>query len=106
MVTVKLAVPPTGIEEIAGHLTLPPLTVPPPDALTKVAFTGRASETTTLLALVGPRFVTETWQVNAAPGLAVGGPLTAAMRSAEGANTVSPALALVTDPAEFVTTTE
>ena len=44
---------------VAGHVTtLPPPKVPPPLALTNVAFAGSASTVTMLLAVDGPRFVT------------------------------------------------
>src|SRR5437763_116968 len=41
----------------AGQLTLLPVSTPPLEALTKVTFRGRASLTTTLLAVEGPRLV-------------------------------------------------
>ena len=41
------------------QLTTPLLFTPPPLALTKVTPAGKASVTTTLLALDGPKFVTE-----------------------------------------------
>jgi hypothetical protein len=41
------------------QLTTPLVLTPPPEALTKLTPNGRVSVTTTLLALDGPKFVTE-----------------------------------------------
>ena len=57
-VTVKLVVKPATKFVIVGQITVPLLLVPPPEALTKVALVGNRSLTMTLVALLGPRFVT------------------------------------------------
>jgi hypothetical protein len=43
-----------------AQLTTPPLLTPPPEALTNVTLAGKVSVTTTLLAVDGPRYETET----------------------------------------------
>ena len=59
-VMVKFVVAPLGKLARAGQVTVPPAYAPPPEALMKMSLLSNTSETTTLLAAVGPRLVTVT----------------------------------------------
>lgn len=58
MVTVKFVVAALAKFVIVGQVMIPLFSVPPLEALTKVAPEGKVSITTTLLAVDGPRLVT------------------------------------------------
>src|SRR6202142_1687884 len=70
------------------QLTTPLLLAPPPEALTKVTLAGRASVTTTLPALEGPRLVTEIVYVTLLEARTLAGPVLLMATSATGVTVV------------------
>lgn len=81
-VTVKLLPLRAPRAAIPGQVRVFAVNVAPPEALTKVAPVGRRSETTTLFAVEGPRFVTFTEYENVAPARTVEGPVLVTATSA------------------------
>ena len=92
-VTLKLVAAPLASDGIVGQFRVFPLTVPPPDALIKVAVDGKFPLTITLVAVDVPRLLTVTVQVYVAPARTVLGPLARVATSACWPTTVTARLA-------------